>query len=370
MQVTFKRNSGTVIDGLSVNTRRPQAITRPMDRSEDLHCPEELRPLSSSTLASDSQDRDFVERNNLFHPAMMAPGFSPAGDCDEAFEVFREWIGWTGDPIVRLALPAGETRKTVIINDLHVPDHDEDSIRQLIANEAADTDELVIAGDFATMFAWSRFPKFAQSHTAKEEIITAVKVLRLLSEAFPSIKLFGGNHDARFLKWLVLDKGMTPEMLSALDYMNPGFASPLAFMAKGLPNVEILKPVQCENAEFSFFYQFGDFVAGHAEIYSKIANRASTNFNHWLKSFAEPMGLVKGYRCVGQAHTHQAGTVFGDYGTWCFEMGCLCNLESYVGNARIITPRPWCKGYTRVIQDAVTGRTDINLSRFVHTGKF
>src|ERR1019366_4373031 len=159
MQVTYNRISGAINDGLSVNKPGPQAITRLMDRSEDLHCPEEVRPLSSSTLASDSEHRFFVDRKHLSHPAMMAPGSSPAGDCNEAFEVFREWIGWTGDPIVRVALPAGETRKTVIINDLHVPDHDEDSIRQLIANEAADTDELVIAGDFATMFAWSRFPK-------------------------------------------------------------------------------------------------------------------------------------------------------------------------------------------------------------------
>jgi hypothetical protein len=323
---------------------------------------------ASSTIAHYG---DFEVRGEAILPLMsQAPEYCPPGSADEAFQVFKEWIGWTGEPSVRPAAPAAATRKTVVINDLHIPNQDEDSIRQLIENEAADTDELVIAGDFATMFNWSRFPKFRQTHTPKEEIISATKVLRLLSEAFTKVTLFGGNHDARFVKWMVGDKAMTPEMLDALEFMNPGFSSPLKFMAKGLPNVEVLDAIKCEGADFSFFYQFGDFVACHAETYSIIPNRATGNACKWLKSFAEPMGLVKPFRVVGQAHTHQQGKVFGDYATWLFELGCMCGIEDYVGAGKILTPRPWVKGYTVVRQDAVTGRTDINNSHFVHTGKF
>jgi hypothetical protein len=358
-------------DGLSVSNETGSAASRLIANSEDLEGPYRV-PASSLLVHSQTSDYEFpgVLTGAAAALPAPAPAYCPPGDCDEAFQLYREWIGWTRDTKTRPARVGNTTRKTVVINDLHVPDQDDDSIRQLIANEAEDTDELVIAGDFATMFAWSRFPKFSQTHTAKEEIINATKVLRLLAESFRKVKLFGGNHDARFVKWLVNDLHMDPQMLDVLEYMNPGFCSPLNFMAKGLSNVEIVAPVKYEGAEFGFLYQFGDMVVTHAETYSKIPNRATTNVAHWLRSFALPIGIVKPFRCVGQAHTHQAGVVFSDHATWCFELGCMCNLEDYVGSAKIMTPRPFCKGYTRVIQDSQTGRTDINLSRFVHTGTF
>jgi hypothetical protein len=131
----------------------------------------------------------------------------------------------------------------------------------------------------------------------------------------------------------------------------------------GLDNVEIVKPVKTENAEFYFLAQVGDLVCTHAEVYSRISGKATGTVNQWIHSFAIPAGIVTGpVRAICQAHTHQSSTYLGDYGTLCVEGGCLSTLQDYHGGGKIQTPRPLAIGWSVFYQEK--GKTDFRESRF------
>lgn len=320
-----------------------------------------------------------ADMNAIRLAAQTAADLNGPGSFDAAYAAYREWISWYGEPQAR---PPAEERpdgltKTIIINDLHCPYHDEKTLKTLITEHAHDTDRLVIAGDLATMCSFTSFPRFSAKYTPAQEFAETQRLLNLFNETFPEVILFEGNHDARFIKYLVRSRQIPPEILEYFNLLAPGFLKPLTIMCKELENIHVLDPIPLDEASFGFLYQFGDFVAGHAEIYSKIPNRAACNFGHWLKSFAEPNKLVglhgpagQEFRCTGQAHTHQQGVVFGDYALWNFELGCATRYEEYVGDPKMRSIRPMVKGFTVVYQDAQTGRTDMNRTRFIHTGDF
>jgi hypothetical protein len=358
----------------------PPQVSEILNKAEDLDCPQEVVVPVENMVHHSSDSR--------FEPGL--PGFTevhvyqddleerePAADFDKEYSAFRDWIGWNGEPKPCSQRPPGDIIKSIVLNDTHIPFMCDESFRKMIHEEAADTDQLILAGDIATMSNFTHFPKFSRTYTPAEGFLETSKFMAFCNEAFPSVKVFPGNHDNRFIKWLVKDRGIPPDVLEYFELLSPGFCDPLKIICKDLANVEVLAPIEYEKAKFAFLYQFGDFVVGHAETYSKIPLRAGTNFSHWLKSFAEPIGIVGkrspagcDIRCVGQAHTHQAGKVFSDYGIWSFELGCMSQMEEYTGSPRIMSARPWVKGYTVVYQDRETGRTDINRSHFIHTGDF
>ncbi len=176
-----------------------------------------------------------------------------------------------------------------------------------------------------------------------------------------------GNHDERFIKWLVRDKSIPPSILEYFQLMDPDFLSPLAKVCAGFPNVETIKPLELDYARFPFIHQEGDCILSHAERFSKIPNRATGDVIHWLKSYAEPQGLVKPFRVVIQAHTHQAGSTWCDYDTLGIEAGCLAKVPDYSGDPKLRgAGRPSVVGYTLVYQDG--GVTDRNESRFIRLG--
>jgi hypothetical protein len=83
----------------------------------------------------------------------------------------------------------------------------------------------------------------------------------------------------------------------------------------------------------------------------------------WLKSFAEPQGIVQPFRCVVQAHTHQGGSVHGDFGVLAIEGGCLCPTQGYQADAKIRSTRPPALGWTVIVQE--NGITNHRESRFI-----
>lgn len=282
---------------------------------------------------------------------------------DTAFEAYREWLGWSGTPSIpeRRGRPH-KIRRIVAASDFHAPFHDREALKKLIRQESRIADVLVIAGDLADCWSTSRWPKAKRETDPRTEFLEAQVVLTTLSEQFREVVVVGGNHDARPRKYL--SERLPPDVMDYLQLTAPGALNPLSLMAAGLKNVALAPAIEAGNAVFDFIYQVGDCVFTHAEAYSKIPNRAvSGPVLQWLKSFAEPQGIVKPFRCVVQGHTHQAGTVHGDFGVLCIENGSMCGTQSYQADAKIRSTRPPVRGWSVILQQ--NGVTDISQSRFV-----
>lgn len=283
-------------------------------------------------------------------------------EFDDLFQRYKKWIGWSGSVEIKEPYETKSRQVITVINDLHCPYQDNESIKRLIAETAEETDMLVIAGDFLDMFNWSKWSKATKTILPVDELRIAQSVLNILAENYSDIRIMYGNHDARLIRHLQ-SKGVDGEFLEALRWMTAQYGkrfSILHAMCHALPNVQLIESPQLNNAEFYFIYQVGDLIIGHPEMYSKIPNKAVGNFIHWLKSFAEPAGLVKAFRAAAMGHTHQAGKTWNDFGVVGFEMGCLEKYPDYVGDAKARTPRPWVQCYTKFVLEE--GKVDINQS--------
>ncbi len=295
-------------------------------------------------------------------PAGSVPE-TPTITFDEALASYQKWIGMSGHVRTSAPRPTKEGReKIVIASDFHCPFHHKEAVAALIEEEAATADLLVIAGDIGDFWSTSRFPKNTRLTDPCSEMAETQALLTLLASKFKRVKLFGGNHDNRPKNFIA--SYLPPDVLDYIRLTGPMVFKPLEFMAAGLENVEIVEPLATGCAEFAFLHQIGDLVATHAETYSIIPNRATGNVNKWLHSFAIPAGIISGpVRAVVQGHTHQGGSVLGDYGVLCIENGCMSQLQDYHGTAKIMTPRPLAQGWSVVYQEH--GRTSHRDSRFI-----
>jgi hypothetical protein len=294
---------------------------------------------------------------------------------EEAMKVFNEYIGYKGKPP---KAPKGKDtgkaeKKILLINDLHVPYHDMAAVGKVIDAHSADTDLLVIGGDFLDLFSVSRYEKFKQHYTLVEELRIAKALMNVIASKFKKIVVLSGNHDERWRKHLVSKRGMPPSELSAMNLLaqmasgddNANLTDPLYCLTRDLTNVEVAAPVVSDFAEFGFFHQIGDLVVSHAEKFSRVPNQAANQALHWFMSNAIPMGLVKPFKVMAQCHTHQAGMTYGDYGVWTMECGCLARTPDYAANPRLMgAQRPAVKGCTVFYQDQ-DGKTDMTRSRFI-----
>ncbi len=48
-----------------------------------------------------------------------------------------------------------------------------------------------------------------------------------------------------------------------------------------------------------------------------------------VEVLCEPQGIVQPFKAVCQGHTHQMGSVLGDFGTLCIASGSMCGTQSY-----------------------------------------
>ena len=284
---------------------------------------------------------------------------------DQAFSAYKSWLGWNTAEISR-PHRRGRPRKRekiVIAGDFHCPHQVDEYVRHLIRNEAADTDLLIIAGDFLNLGSVSRWPKLTKQTPLVMECREGQKVMSALAEAFRKIILIPGNHDKRLLKRMA-DGGFPEEVLDYFREMVPEAVNPLALVVAGLDNVEMAPPISCGDASYDYIYQLGDLVVGHPESYSRIPVKGAGLFADWLMKTAVPARIVKQpVKLILQGNTHGAGLVWSDYGVWVGETGCMCRMGDYTSDPKLRTPRPWCPGY--VITEQTNGTTDINSTRFV-----
>lgn len=271
-------------------------------------------------------------------------------------------LNWSGrvDPKPAPA-PFGRRVKIVSSGDFHVPFQHNELIDRLIREEAADTDILVIPGDFFDGFNFSRFDKPKRETHPAAEFQKGQEIMHRLAASFRRIKVIPGNHDARVFKAMM----KTPdgaEFIELFTSMDASIITPLNRVCSFYDNVEMVPPAKVEYAEFAFLYEIGDLVLGHAEVFSQVPGQAANRFANWLHNFAHGTNVTgTKIRVVGEAHTHQFSCCRGNQ-SWNIELGSMVRLQGYMGSAKIQSPRPPSRGYCIFVQyDGIT-----NMEEFRH----
>jgi predicted phosphodiesterase len=287
---------------------------------------------------------------------------------DEILEKYREWIGMTAKSAATPAEPlAGDGYlKGIIVSDLHAPFHDEPRFAKMIEDTKGKVDVCILAGDGADFHNYSKYLKYGQHFSMKEEHKAYVLVLRTLSEAYPEVIVMPGNHDERTRKKYAT---LLPADLyqSLLDFHGPNAFDFAELMTQQFENIVV--PTMPSNgfAEYRFVYQINDIVIGHPELYSKIPNKSVGGFIDWVMKKAVPMGLVHNpISAAVMGHTHMAGKTFNDYAIIGIENGCVCMTPDYDAQPKLNgAARPLTRGYTLFKTNKKTGLTKSNDINFI-----
>src|SRR5665213_4043 len=289
---------------------------------------------------------------------------------EDLLQKYRDSIGWKSYPD-NLPTPGEgpndpDYLNGIIISDLHVPFHDEEKFAAMINETRGKVDVCILAGDGPDFHNYSRFIKYGQHFTIQDEQKAFVAVLAALSESYPEIIMFPGNHDERTRKKYAQLLG--PEFYQAVLSFHGANAFDFAeLMAEQFENI-IIPPAPTKGfADYRFLYQITgtDIVVGHPELFSKIACKSVSTLIDWLKKKAEPAGIIKHFNHAVMGHTHQAGKIYADFGIIGIENASLSMTPDYDGNPKLSgCLRPVVHGYTRFKTNRATGITaknDINL---------
>lgn len=287
---------------------------------------------------------------------------------DEILVYYRELLGWQNEVVIA-AEPRDDDgyHRGCIISDLHAPFHNETAFLSFIkdAKKHKHTDICVLAGDGVDFHNFSKYMKYGQYFTVREEHKAFMNILAILSETFTKVVVMPGNHDDRARKMYA--KELHPELYqNILDHHGPDAFDFSLLMCKNFTNVEVPKFPQYEWADFRFVYQLNDIIIGHPEMYSKIPNKSVGTFIEFLYKKALMYGVIKPFRYAVMGHTHMSGKTWNDYGVIGIENGCLCMTPDYDGNPQCAGAfRPATLGYTRFATDLETGMTNPNDINFI-----
>jgi hypothetical protein len=212
----------------------------------------------------------------------------------ELQERFNTWLGDTGKVRATKDVKHRKRIKAAVGNDIHAPYHKEAAVGRFVSDNR-DADEAWIPGDLLDLLAFSHYPKTRMKFTPVEEFQSGRVLIRSLSENFPKVKILSGNHDDRFIKYLVR-LNIPPDILEFFRLMCPEFDSPLAKICAQFPNVEVVKPAELDYAKFPFIHQIGDCVLSHAEKFSRIPNRAVGDVHSLAKVLRRAAGTRQAFQ--------------------------------------------------------------------------
>lgn len=293
-------------------------------------------------------------------PAVLAKDY----EFDNLYWQYRDFIGWKKDAEIPEKKPVLDNAEfSVIASDIHAPYENAEAVRWMVKRTFKKANRLIIGGDLADMFYFSKYQKFKKHFSAVEEMQRVQALLQMFSEAYDEVVILRGNHDDRYIKYLVR-MGLDPEVLDVFQYLHGEYAlHPIFVLTHGLKNVKVVESVNKDYASFGYLHQQGDAVISHAEKYSQVPNKAVGDVIMSLKSYHEPNGVVKPFKVVIQAHTHQAGKTWNDYGTIGIENGCLALTPDYAGGSRTLPRRASVVGYTELYQ--INGQSDFERTNFI-----
>lgn len=232
----------------------------------------------------------------------------------------------------------GEDTDYLVINDLHVPFHDTNTLNQAVEYAVEHgIGNLIINGDLLDLFGVSRFAK--DKHiTLKTEMNAATKLLSSLSDIFELIILIEGNHERRIKNWTYAN--ISPDIswlfkVDLLDQLSDKFSN--VFYAGG------------------WWAQIGTVIFAHPNSFSSIPGRTAINVSdHFMGRGIYHSGVVIG-------HTHK---IFNSIHrrTIIMETGCAVNDMDYTTESGNVTRDPWERGFA-VVHIKANGDMDYNKSR-------
>lgn len=249
-----------------------------------------------------------------------------------------------------------ETRKILVVPDLHAPFHEPEMLAAMFEREA-DADHVICIGDLGDAYALSRFMKYDRM-PYREEWAAVNLVMQEMASRFPSVEIIIGNHDARLEKQLRTH--LTEDMVDAVQLLTGGVLCPITAMAKRYPNVKIARHETPGGQHVDWFTTCGDAWLGHPEKYSRVAGAALRFTEEWIADNEAALGMDK-FRLIVMGHTHAAAIIPYRADKLLVECGCLCAQQGYMLSPRI-GGRPQRRGY--VTFEQTNGRTDLNSVRF------
>lgn len=212
--------------------------------------------------------------------------------------------------------------KFLILSDLHVPDHDEETILKVIT-ENKYVDVIILNGDIIDCKAVSSFNDQDIS-ILDSELLQAywlLKKIRAITSA--KIILVKGNHEQRVNReYAKKAKTLGTALVETeiLYKLANGFKITFGECGETL-EYKPLKNVYYTNSR-SFVY--GDLIVNHPSNFSKIPMRTVTNIYDGKLKDKYPNSRV----CI-IGHTHQAGILFRENNVVLIEDGCMCHNLSY-----------------------------------------
>jgi len=278
-------------------------------------------------------------------------------EFEELWSIFNDWIERkrTEIHIPQVSQDSNDTKKYLIIQDTHIPFHDEEFLVSIIEKHKNEIDGLIIAGDFLDCYSISPFPKY-KDISLREELTEGVKILQYLSENVKEIIVITGNHERRVTKAIHrnLDKNMAFLIqTNLLDFISRGLA--LETIGHELSNIEVID---------NWYYQIGDAIIGHPEIYSSVELKSAVKSYEWFKKWQGRLNLDE-FRFISHAHTHKAGVAYVEEASklhMVVETGACCLTQDYAIRAESrgkYTPPQ--NGYVLLIQE--NGKTNLNRTR-------
>ena len=228
--------------------------------------------------------------------------------------------------------------KILYLGDPHIPFQVDEQIQEAVNRNK--TANIVITNEILDCYSISRFNK-KYNVPLEHEIDQAIRYLEYLSETFPLVLVFSGNHESRVRK----------EFQSSL---NPA----LLFLAKCDIMEALTKPFENVVYVKTPFLQLNDAIFTHAEFFSRVDLKAVSSVYGFAREWQESLGL-NDFRLVVQSHTHMLGSTYRGGSFKLMESGCLCNVPDYAVSG--FYSKPQNNGYVVVTQ--FDGVTDFNLTR-------
>jgi predicted phosphodiesterase len=287
---------------------------------------------------------------------------------DDLLYEYRKLIGWHEYTVPEPGAGPNDPDwfYGLIISDIHAPFHDEKRFAQMISQTKGKVDVCILAGDAGDYNNFSKYMKYGQEFSAKQEIKAVTAIFAILSESYPEVVFLPGNHDERTRKKYALS--LEPPLYQAmLDFHGKNAFDFSEIITEQFNNIIVPKFPTEGFAEYKYIYQKYDIVMGHPEKYSRIPNRAVGDFIYYIMSKGIPLGLVKPpITAAVIGHTHQGGKTWNDFKIIGIENGCLCMNPDYDGNAKLNgAPRPLVRGYTLFKTNKHTERTAHNDIQFI-----
>ncbi len=252
--------------------------------------------------------------------------------------------------------PSKGRQKILVVPDVHAPFHNAEMFATMIAREK-DVDKAICIGDLSDSYALSTFTQY-RTVGFSEEWASVTLALQVMSEAFPSVELVIGNHDARLEKRL--RERLTVDMVEAVKFLSGGVLCPITALAKRFPNVTVARHPIANGESIDWFTTCGDAWLGHPEKYSRVPGAALRAVEDWLSDHEDDFNLGR-FRLIVMGHTHTWAQIPWRGRQMLIETGCLCTTQGYQLKPKI-GGRPQINGY--VTFEQVNGVTDLNSVRF------